>query len=170
MSKCFSLDCTSIYQPRIKTAARAAWILVYFGRKMHQMMLFTAFLQSPLCVFASVPRCCHMKAQVSCHTPAALCSWQGKAFRLLLHTCQCWLLFHSILVYHGFFQIPGGPDNEYCVKLSFAVLTDDKAASAKNGRTQENSPERAGKGCVFSASSDDTCWQVLALSFQKLDC
>lgn len=45
--KCFSLDCTGTYQPWIKTAARAAWILIYFGRKMHQMILFTAFLQSP---------------------------------------------------------------------------------------------------------------------------
>ena len=29
--------------------------------------------------------------------------------------------------------------------LSFAVLTDDKAATTKNDRTQENPPERVGK-------------------------
>lgn len=41
--------------------------------------------------------------------------------------------------------------------LSFAVLTDDKAAAAKNDRTQENPPERVGKGYAFSVFSAGTC-------------
>lgn len=44
--------------------------------------------------------------------------------------------------------------------LSFTLLTDDKAATAKNDRTQENPPERAGKGYVFSVSSAGAYWQL----------
>jgi len=40
--------------------------------------------------------------------------------------------------------------------LSFALLADDKAATAKNDRAQKNPPERVGKGDVFSVSSSGT--------------
>lgn len=40
--------------------------------------------------------------------------------------------------------------------LSFTLLTDDKAATAKNDGTQENPPERVGKDYAFSVSSAGT--------------
>lgn len=103
-----------------------------------------------------------MKAQVSCHVPAAVCSWQVKAFRLLLHSCQCWLIIISFstgyIQYHGFFQIPGGPGKECCVKLSFAVLQMIKQLQQRMAELKKTLQKELVRVVVFSLFR----WHLLA--------
>lgn len=105
--------------------------------------------------FSSVPR--------RCHVPAAVCSWQVKAFRLLLHSCQCWLIIISfstgyIQYYHGFFQIPGGPGKEHCVKLSFAVLQMIKQLQQRMAELKKTLQKELVRVVVFSLFR----WHLLA--------
>lgn len=69
------------------------------------------------------------------------------------------MLFHSlhlfVMGFSRYLSVKMCLDNTV-LTLYFAVLTDDKAATAKNDRTQENPPERVGKGYVFSVSSGGT--------------
>lgn len=49
---------------------------------------------------------------------------------------------------------------------SFALLTDDKAATAKNDRTEKNSPEGVGK-CSVPQSLQLTYWKLLTVEIPK---
>lgn len=150
----------------MKTAARVVGILTYFGGKVHHIIPSIAFLRSPV-----------VRVQLTCsvlprESPGALShisdahSWTGKMVRLLLQSYQ-----HRLVIVSWVF--PGICGSEHALTthmvliLSFAVLTGDKAATAKNDRTQEDPPERAGKGCVFSVSSAGFYRQVLALLIPK---
>lgn len=90
------------------------------------------------------PLCCHMMAQIPCHTPANVQlerqEVQVASPELSASFSDCFMRFFQMSVSQTVLTM------NTLLTLSFAVLSGDKAAAATNGRTQENTPERAGKG------------------------